>query len=153
MTEIERAQAYMTLSQQLYQQYHDRRGLEWRIHIALWTLLLATGYGVISHNIHSGAYSLLLFLAVPLHAVWCIKIHRGNVLEQNLSIGYRKAAERILTGGSETPTMGMDRIGRAEEHSAMPQWLQEAFRGYWWWLGVEIAVTFLIATVVVRLAW
>jgi hypothetical protein len=91
---------------------------------------------------HWGACSLMLLLAVPLHALWCIKIHRGLVLEQNLGIRYRKAAELLLTATLPSAArnaplwwLRATPVDGAEERSNMPDWLQRAFESYWWWLG------------------
>ena len=154
MNDLEKMKAYLGLSQQLYTQHHNRRSLEWQIHLAVWTLLVAAGYAVISHDRHWGAFSLMLFLVVPFHTIWCVKIHRGLIREQDLSIKYRNRVENILENQElsafSSPALA---INPEEERSAMPVWLQQTFESYWWWLGAEFGTTCLIACVVVRLAW
>ena len=41
MKENERVEGLTALSRQMMTQYHERRNLEWRIHVLLWTLLVA----------------------------------------------------------------------------------------------------------------
>lgn len=145
MTDPERAQLYVTLSEMLYRQHHDRRALEWKIHLALWTLLVVAGWAIVSNDKELGAMSLIFFVAFPIHLVWCLKIHRGIVREQNLSIRYRKAADFIVSGGTA--------IDDLDEPSTFPTWIERRFKHYLWWLGTLLATTGLLIIIVVWLTW
>ena len=96
MTDNDQFQAYRALSEHMYTEYSHRRELEWKINVAVWTLLSAVGYLLVSQKIHLGCRLLPLIAMVPLHTLWCIKIHRGEYREQRLCDRYRAEAERIL---------------------------------------------------------
>src|SRR5262252_8515939 len=51
MTDKDRIEAYSKLSEQMYKQYNDRRELEWWIHVAIWTFLVAIGYLVVTQHV------------------------------------------------------------------------------------------------------
>jgi hypothetical protein len=155
MSDKERVEAYLTLSAQLYKQHDDRRSLEWKIHLALWTLLVAAGYAMIAQQgKHLGVKSLILLFTIPIHFVWCIKMHRGLLRELRQIRSYRKAVESILAkAGTEPFAGGNNLIDDGEIHSVMPEWLYRKFASYWWWLGVEVVTTLLVAAVVILLAW
>lgn len=153
----DRAEAYIALSAQLNEQYHQRRSLEWQMHLALWTLLAAAAYALttqapsINHVLLVGA----LVIVVVVHFVFAVKIHTGQVKEQGLSFFYRKRAELLLHEDS-VPSTTNDSITALptsrEEGSAMPDRLQRFFKSYWWWLGAEMITTMLIASAVYVLA-
>lgn len=143
MTDDQIVTAYIALSQQLYNQYHDRRGLEWRIHLALWTFLALIAYLCVTENKHLGNVAYGIFLAIPIHIVWIIKIVRGETLEQNLSIQYRSEIERILRFRELSKTQNYSEIFKDEEQSQMPKWM-ERFKSYYWWFGVQVATTAFI---------
>jgi hypothetical protein len=154
LTKTKRLDGLLKLSAQLYGQYHDRCTLEWRIHVALWALLAGAGYAMFSNGQgrHFGCKSLWMLLTVPIHLVWCVKIHIGNVKEQDLSTLYREAANKLLEfdperAVQETPP------SKLNERSKIPEWLKKIFKSYLWWLGAEIGTTFLISVVVIFLAW
>ena len=68
----ELANSYIALAELMNKQYEGRRALEWKIHIALWTLLLLSGYAFIKFNpsIHDMTLFIILFAFV---------IYRGQV--------------------------------------------------------------------------
>lgn len=143
ITDAQCVETYCALSQQLYTQYHDRRTLDWRIHLALWTLLALTAYLCVTNDRHLGHLACGVFLLVPIHFVWIIKMARGQIFEQKLSIIYRLKAEHILScrypDGEKTLP-----IPEWEEKSDMPRILSKGFASYWWWLSVEVATTLLL---------
>jgi len=144
MTDNDRVQAYSQLSEQLYKRYNDRRDLEWRIHVAIWTFLAAIGYLLVTQHIHPGKKLLLVLLIVPLHAVWCIKIHIGEFRDQHHSEGYLKAAERILAG-AEAPLL-------CEEPPPYPPvQIQDILHSWWWWIAVEAGTTAVITIAIILL--
>ena len=49
---MDRIEVYLQLSDNLYKQYHDRRALEWKVHIAVWTLLALTAYLCVTNDKH-----------------------------------------------------------------------------------------------------
>ena len=129
MTDSDQVQAYSELSEQLYTQYHHRRELEWKIHVATWTLLSAVGYLLVSGGIHPGRRLLTLFAMVPLHALWCIKIQIPEFRARHLSVCYRRAAERILIeqekGEGWRPNLLIDDDKNLPLEP--PRWIQEGF--------------------------
>src|SRR5256885_1806563 len=96
LSDEEKIKAYCTLSEQLHTQYSQRRDLEWKIHISIWTLISATGYLLITQKIPVGNNLAWLILIIPLHFIWCVKIHAGGFRAQYLSRYYRRAAEQLL---------------------------------------------------------
>lgn len=145
-----RLQAYVELARQMNAQYEGRRSLAWRIHLALWTLLAAAGYLMVSEEKHLGRVALVFVGAVPLHLVWCFKIHIGQIREQNRSIRYRIAAELLAS----TPTRaGARTIDDSQERSDLPPWVDRLFKSYWWWIVAEVGTTVLITVVVTMLSW
>jgi hypothetical protein len=125
--------------------------LEWRIHLYLWVFLALIAYLSVTQNRHFGDIAFGLFLVVPLHFVWIVKIVTGEVRDQILSIRYRAAAEKIL--GFPRPPKYPDEtaILESEEWSKMPRWLVKPFRSYLWWLGAEIGTTLLMCIGVIIL--
>ena len=146
ITDKERLEVYRAFSEQLHNQYNQRRELEWKIHVSIWTLISATGYLLISHEIYLGSKVMWLFLMVPLHLVWCVKIHTGGFKDQHLSVLYRRAAEALLT--SRPP------IDDEAEHARNPpEWLRTAFEWYGWWLVAEVGTTFLLIAGIAYITW
>jgi hypothetical protein len=146
ITDKDRAEIYRALSEQLHNQYNQRRELEWKIHVSIWTLISAFGYLLVSQPVCIGHKVLLLFLMVPLHLIWCVKIHTGGFRDQHLSTQYRRAAELLLTNGRLVDD-------GAENALLPPPWLRDKFRAYGWWLLAEVGTTFLLAAAVAYLAW
>ncbi len=127
------------------------------MHLALWTLLAAAAYALTTQaptidRLILGA-SLAFFVGV--HFVFAVKIHTGQILEQDLSIVYRHHAEFILREGTTIPSADASLEALAtsrEERSAMPVKLKAFFKSYFWWLGSELSTTVLIAAAVYFLA-
>jgi len=143
LTDAQRIEAYRALSQQLYTQYHDRRTLEWRIHLGLWTLLGLIAYLCVTNDKHFGLVALAVFLAVPIHFIWIIKIVRGEILEQKKSIIFRLKAEQILD--CQDTFAGKTSLSlNQEEKSDMPRILSKGFESYWWWLALVLGTTFFL---------
>ncbi len=145
MTDSDRTQAYSQLSDQLYKRYNDRRDLEWRIHVAIWTFLAAIGYLLVTQHIHPGKMLLLVLLIIPIHAVWCMKIHIGEFRDGHRSEGYLRAAERILAGNPE-------RLICDEPAPIPPPRIRKVLESWWWWIVVEAGTTALITIAVILLA-
>lgn len=153
----DRADAFITLSAQLHEQYHQRRSLEWQVHIALWTLLAAAAYVLATQAPTVNPLALVASLAAVLlvHLVFSVKIHQGQILEQDLSIVYRHQAESLLREGTAIPNTDVTLAALAtarEERTPMSVRLQARFENYYWWLGAELGTTALIALVVYFLA-
>jgi hypothetical protein len=146
MTNNEQFQAWHDLSEHSYKEYNDRRELEWKINVAVWTLLSAVGYLLVSQKIHLGCRLVPLFAMVPLHALWCIKIQRGEYREQQRADRYRIAAERILAGQGGAP-------GEEEPKPLPQQRFFDRFKSYWWWLFITVGMTSFVAAAVVTIAW
>ena len=146
MTDDQISKSYIELSQQLYKQYLDRRDLEWRIHLTLWTFLSLIAYLFVTNDIHLGNTAYGVFLTIPLHFVWMVKIHKGQKLELNLSIRYRNEAERILKSTQLPQSHTSSNLFQDEERSKIPRWLDQGFESYYWWLGAELLATILIST-------
>jgi len=160
MTDKEQFQAYSTLSEQLYTQFHHRRELEWRIHVAIWTLLAAAGYLLVSQKICLGHLRpvplFALFVMVPiLHFLWCVKIQIPEFRSRHLSREYRLAAERILTDQQRGEGRQLNTLIDSEENRQDDPhpWIQKRFESNWWWLMVEVGTTLLLTTAVVYFAW
>jgi hypothetical protein len=90
--------AYVSLSAQMHAEYDSRRSLEWKMHIAVWTLLAATGYSIGYLHLLVRLIYLLPWLGflLGLHLIWCVKIQQGQRVEQDLSRFYRSRAEDLL---------------------------------------------------------
>jgi len=151
--------SYLRLSEQLYNQYNDRRKLEWRINVALWTLLAAVTYLCVSENKHLECFTYWSLLIIPIHFIWIVKIVSGEIREQNLSRSYRKKAERILNYSPDKPSQTdpdqfpQEKISEMpEEESKMPKWLEDAFLSYWWWPIVQLSTTTLLCFSFIKLA-
>lgn len=146
ITDKDRLEAYRAFSAQLHDQYNQRRELEWKIHVSIWTLISAVGYLLISHEIYIGPKVMWLFVMVPLHLIWCVKIHTGGFRDQYLSVRYRQAAENLLT--QRRP------IDDEAEHAPHPpKRLRAMFRWYGWWLVAEVGTTFLLIAGIVYITW
>jgi hypothetical protein len=140
---------YIDLSKQLDLQYRQRRGLEWRMHVALWALLAGVTYLCVTEKKVLGDWALLALAAIPLHAVWTIKIVIGQIRDQDLSEGYRRRAESLLLAalqGRDLPAPVND-----EERSRMPEWVKWTFQGYFWWPFVQLGTTSLLSLALVAL--
>jgi hypothetical protein len=146
MTDNDQFQAYRALSEHMYTEYSHRRELEWKINVAVWTLLSAVGYLLVSQRIHLGCRILLLVVMVPLHALWCIKIHRGEYREQGLCDRYRADAERILGEQGREPN-------KVTPEPLPQQWIFDLFKSYWWWLFLAVSMTSFVTAAVVIIAW
>jgi hypothetical protein len=142
MTSEQVARAYIELSRQLYAQHRDRRDLEWRVHLPLWTLLALTAYLAVTNNRHLGTTALLIFLIIPIHFIWIMKIHRGELRDITLSIRYRDTALRIL--GAFEPLVP------PFESKALLR-IDRVFHSYGWWLVADFGPTILISVVVYML--
>lgn len=141
---------YCDLSKQLAEEYRARRTLEWQMHLALWTILAAAIYLCVTNHIHLGKSAWWFLVVIPLHFVWTIKIVTGQVLEQRLSIYYRKCALRLL----QDPPPALDAASppsSEEESSSMPQGLLRFFRPYLWWLFVQMGTTLLLCAFAIAL--
>jgi len=154
MTDKDRVEAYSKLSEQLYKQYHDRRELEWKIHVAIWTFLAAIGYLVVRQHLHPKYSVFGLLLIIPLHAIWCIKIHIGEFRDLHHSIEYRQAAERLIVRREITETANEKTLIEGETPVLQPsQEVRHRFECYWWWVIVEAGTTALITIAIIVLAW
>jgi len=143
-----KVQVYCTLADQLDNQYHQRRELEWRIHISVWTLIAAVSYLLITQKVQLGRELFLLFLIVPLHFIWCVKIHTGGFRAQHLSRQYRRAAERLLNPSG--PLIDDKGTARNPDRELLPpRWLRMSFEWYWWWMIAEVGTTILLTTGIV----
>jgi len=153
MTDKDRIEAYSKLSEQMYKQYKDRRELEWRIHVAIWTFLVAIGYLVVTQHLQPKYSVFGLLLIIPLHAIWCIKIHIGEFLDQHHSIGYRRAAERLIAHRGTSIAPKQETLIDDEKPLLPPPEVQNIFDSYWWWVAVEAGTTALITMAIIVLAW
>ncbi len=144
ITDAKCVETYCALSQQLYTQYHDRRTLEWKMHLALWTLLALTAYLCVTKDKHLGQFALGIFLTVPVHFVWTIKIHKGQLRDHSLSAYYRSQAEKILTSRHPTDIMTESISKLPVCHHYMETVDSIGFLHYWWWLAVTVGTTFLL---------
>ena len=155
MNENERVAGLMTLSRQMMTQYHERRNLEWRIHVLLWTLLVAGAYfvGTVAINVTPlwlGAWSAVVLV---FHVVWTLKMQLGQVQDQEMSAKYRKAAQTMLVDSRPE----LEAIIKPDhEHSpqhTMPPWLRNNLRSYWLWNVVILGTTAAMAIGLVVMAF
>lgn len=140
MTEMQRVEALTKLSHQMMTQYHERRNLEWRIHVLLWTLLVAGAYFIVTVgiNVQSWIWVVLLVLVFGVHVIWTLKMQLGEIRDQDQSVRYRKAAEAVIIAGqSNLPSLEEP----GEEQSPMPGWLRKRLHGYWLWNFVTFGTT------------
>jgi hypothetical protein len=138
-------ETYCALSKQLAEEYRARRTLEWQMHLALWTILAAAIYLCVANHIYLGKSAWWFLAVIPLHFVWTIKIVTGQVLEQRLSIYYRKCAVSLLQVSAPAPDSALPPSAE-EESSSMPDGLVRFFRPYLWWLFVQMGTTTLFCS-------
>jgi len=149
ISNLEKARAYMDLSQNMYTQYHQRRSLEWRMHITLWTLLVLFGAFCTEKNIHLEQLAFLIFLIIPFHFIWIIRMLGGVIQEQNLSINYRTHAVKILeefkvpADNKEAEFMLLP--FEKKEWAIYPKWAKKLFKGFSGWLSLELGITILLS--------
>ncbi len=134
---------YCELAEQLAEAYRARRSLEWRMHVALWTLLGVIIYLCIEKDQHLEATAAVVFFAVPIHLVWIVKIARGQIREQELSKYYRSCAVNLLQGAKLADLPPPPK----EEGSTMPPWLDKSVTSYLWWVFVLIGTTLILCTI------
>lgn len=143
--------AYCALSKQASEEYRARRDLEWKMHLSLWTILSAIIYVCTTHDLHLGLWMIPMFLAVPMHLIWIIKIHRGQIHEDDLSKVYRWHAEQLLPKLVRVKDDELASTRKGE--SVMPRSWEQSFRSYLWWVFIELGTTILIITVGIKLIW
>jgi|ERR1700674_1222560 len=143
--------AYCALSKQASEEYRDRRSLEWKMHLSLWTILSAIIYVCITHNKHLGWWATAMLAAIPIHLIWIIKIHRGQIAEDDLSKIYRYRAERLLPKPDHLEKGRLASKPRGE--SIMPPSWESRFKSYLWWVFIELGTTIIIITVGLKLIW
>lgn len=147
MKESERVAGLTALSHQMMPQYHERRNLEWRTHVLLWTLLVAGAYFVGTVAINVAPLRLWIWLSVVLicYIVWTLKMQLGQVQDQEMSALYRKAAEIILVN-SQPKLKEIIRPGHKHPpRHTMSQWLRNKIRAYWLWNVVVFGTTAAMA--------
>jgi hypothetical protein len=154
LTDKDRAELYRALSEQMHTQYDQRRELEWKIHVSIWTLISAIGTMLITQKIYLGPIVWCLFAIVPLHLIWCVKIHIGGFRDRHFSDAYREAAVRVIEKDVT------EKADDSEESVKLPPpWIRTIFRrydkGYLWWLGAEVGTTLLLTlgVIYVDLYW
>lgn len=136
---------YIELSQLAYKQYHDRRELEWRIHIEIWTFLALIAYFCVSNEIKNiGNLAFGVFIFLLLHFFWIIKIWRGEILEQHLSICFRLKAEEILIQSRDSISATLPVNCTDYAKSKIPCWIEKIFKYRCWWLILELIPTIII---------
>lgn len=151
MTEMEQVQILTNLSQQMMTQYHERRNLEWRIHVLLWTLLVAGAYFIVTVgiNVKSWVWVVLLLLVFVVHIIWTLKMQLGEIRDQDQSVRYRKAAEALVVSGQAILPSEHE---SGNEQSALPQWLQKRLQGYWLWNVVIFGTTAVMEIAIAAVA-
>jgi len=135
---------YLELSQLAYKQYHDRRELEWRIHITIWTFLALIANFFISNNIHLENYAYGIIVFFLLHFIWIIKIWKGEILEQHLSICYRDKAEELLIQSRKSLSTALPLKCKDYAQSKIPCWIDKCFNSRDWWLVIELVTTLIL---------
>ena len=154
MEDKDRAELYRALSEQMHTQYDQRRDLEWKIHVSIWTLISAIGAMFVTQKIYLGPIVWSLIVIVPIHLVWCVKIHIGGFRDRHLSEVYRSAAVGLI---KKNATETVD--DREERTKLPPLWIRKTFGpydgGYLWWLGAEVGTTLLLTlgVIYVDLYW
>ncbi len=98
--------SFIALADHMNKRYEGRRALEWKIHIAVWTLLVVCGYAFLKFKLcltitifeipPQMVLALYLVLFCGLYLFFCYLIQKGESFEHNLSVGYRKRAAEIL---------------------------------------------------------
>lgn len=136
---MQRADGLLKLSHQMMTQYHERRNLEWRIHVLLWTLLVAGAYFIVKVgiNVQPWKWAVLLVFVLLVHIIWTLKMQLGEIRDQDLSVQYRKAAQAVIVGEQSVPSI----VEPDEERSPMPLWLRKLLHGYWLWNIVVLGTT------------
>jgi hypothetical protein len=144
----------LRLSEQQYNDYKDRCSLEWKVSIALWTLLAALGAAELgSHPKPLGPWALIVLFAIPIHFIWQVKILSSHFERQKKVKEYQLAAAHLIEFDqiiSEAQIMAPE--GEAYRYKGLEK-LGKIFRHSSWWLIVVISTTTIISAVVVRLAW
>ena len=118
LTDEQIVKGYIDLSKQLYKQFQDHRDLQWRVHITLWTFLAFIAYlSASTGKLHLGNFAAIILLTIPIHFIWLLKAHRGEVLDLNLSGRYRTVAEMILRTSKSTNIASLANSFEEEERS------------------------------------
>jgi len=147
---VERAKVYVSLVKQMHTQYDNRRSLEWKTHLAVWSLLAASTYGAATLHLSTHTLpwycslllGLALFFIVVLHLLWTIKIHAGQKKDLNLKQHYREMADNALDPSA--PDLNTE----AEGVQNMPEPLREKTEKYWLWLMADIGTTACLTLIV-----
>ena len=121
----------------MHAQYDARRSLEWKVHIAAWTLLAASALGIASLHLRIPGLSLQIALGlfVVFHLIGTVRFLDGEKEDRELSRSYRQKAVELLTGLDESIP------GRAS-------WLRRFFESSWPWIIAEIGTTVCLVAVV-----
>ena len=94
----------IALADHMNKRYEGRRALEWKIHLAVWTLLVVCGYAFLKFKLCLTIFgipsqfvlALYLVLFCSLYLFFCYLIRKGESLEHDLSVRYREKAAEIL---------------------------------------------------------
>jgi hypothetical protein len=148
LTDEQIVKGYIDLSQQVYKQFQNHRDLQWRVHVTLWTFLAFIAYlSASTGKLHLGYFAAIIFLTIPIHIIWLLKTHRGEVLDLKLSRRYRNEAEMILRSSKSTDNLSSNKYKsfEEEERSEMIPWIERVFKHYIWWIIVDVGMTVLLS--------
>lgn len=92
---------YVKLYERQMTHYENTQGVEWKVTIAMWTLLAAAiswtaQYpGVLRGFL--GPYRLAVFVFPVFHALWLFRVHDSEQFDKRLWVRYRTAARVMLS--------------------------------------------------------
>jgi hypothetical protein len=143
----ELAKTYISLATQMHAQYDARRSLEWKIHIAVWTLLALSAYNLptLAPRIEVPRLAITLAVFAALHLLVTAKflyLEKGDREESNK---YRKKAVELLNQ--------LDNGTTEENKSSLPRWLEPALKSWWTWILAEFGTTVCLAVVVLMIGF
>lgn len=109
--DAEKFNALMKLADFRYQRWRERRTTDWKLSLALWTLLVATAAYFIAHKIEfrSGAVALVLIILVIGHAwLWVRNNWISNEMDIRSAFHFAEHAEKLVLPSNPGPKPRLD---------------------------------------------
>lgn len=99
ITDSQRLEALTKLSLQMMTQYHERRNLEWKIHVLIWTLISVFTYFSVTSNVKMNicVFAFFIGLLVIIHFFWTFMMQVSQAIDKDQSLIYRLAADALLS--------------------------------------------------------
>ena len=142
-----RVETLLKLADQSYADYRDRCALEWRVHLSLWSLLVAFGVAALGHPKAFGGAALIILAAIPLHIVWEMKMLTSHFRRQTQAREYQIAAAHLIGLNALREHIAPELEAATElQRWKFPEAVEARFKSPWLWMLVIIGTTILIVT-------